>query len=42
VKRGGLVGVYRLNSVIRQLSDESLIPFTIPVLYNIMVDYGKL
>lgn len=40
--RGRLVADNRLNSVIRQLSDESLIPFTIPVLYNIMVDYGKL
>ncbi|KAL3956185.1 hypothetical protein ACCO45_009031 [Purpureocillium lilacinum] len=37
--RGRLVADNRLNSVIRQLSDESLIPFTIPVLYNIMVDY---
>lgn len=40
--RGRLVADNRLNSVIRQLSDDSLIPFTIPVLYNIMVDYGKL
>ncbi|KAJ6439756.1 Armadillo-type fold domain containing protein [Purpureocillium lavendulum] len=37
--RGRVVADNRLNSVIRQLSDESLIPFTIPVLYNIMVDY---
>ncbi|KYK60246.1 hypothetical protein DCS_01383 [Drechmeria coniospora] len=29
----------RLLAVIRQLDDETLIPFTIPVLYNVMVDY---
>lgn len=30
----------RLEAVIRQLSDESVVQFTIPVLYNVMVDYG--
>jgi hypothetical protein len=29
-------------SLYRRLQDESLIPFTIPVLYNILVDYGAL
>ncbi|KAM3511717.1 hypothetical protein MY11210_004607 [Beauveria gryllotalpidicola] len=29
----------RLEAVIRQLSDESVVQFTIPVLYNVMVDY---
>ncbi|UNI22795.1 hypothetical protein JDV02_008651 [Purpureocillium takamizusanense] len=37
--RGRVVAENRLASVARQLSDESLIPFTIPVLYNILVDY---
>lgn len=31
----------RLAAVIRQLSDESVVQFTIPVLYNVMVDYGR-
>lgn len=30
-----------LAAVIRRLQDENLIPFTIPVLYNILVDYGE-
>lgn len=30
----------RLEAVIRQLRDESVVQFTIPVLYNVMVDYG--
>lgn len=30
-----------LPAVISRLKDENLIPFTIPVLYNILVDYGK-
>ncbi|EGX91159.1 Armadillo-type fold domain containing protein [Cordyceps militaris CM01] len=29
----------RLEAVIRQLRDESVVQFTIPVLYNVMVDY---
>ncbi|KAJ6790141.1 hypothetical protein PWT90_08868 [Aphanocladium album] len=29
----------RLGAVIRQLSDESVVQYTIPVLYNVMVDY---
>lgn len=35
VERGSLI------AVIGRLKDESLIPFTIPVLYNVLVDYGK-
>jgi len=31
-----------LPSIILQLKDTSLLPFAIPVLYNICVDYGKL
>lgn len=30
-----------LPSLVRLLADETLIPFTVPVLYNILVDYGK-
>ena len=30
-----------LPTIIRLLRDMSLIPFTIPVLFNILVDYGK-
>ncbi|XWW98423.1 hypothetical protein V2A60_006423 [Cordyceps javanica] len=29
----------RLDAVVRQLSDESVVQFTIPVLYNVLVDY---
>lgn len=29
-----------LAAIISRLKDDSLIPFTVPVLYNIMVDYG--
>jgi hypothetical protein len=39
--RARLVKDGRLSAVIRQLEDENVIQFTIPVLYNIMVDYGK-
>lgn len=39
--RARLVQDNRLETVIRELQDESLIPFTIPVLFNILVDYGK-
>lgn len=31
-----------LPSIILQLQDTSLIPFAIPVLYNICIDYGEL
>lgn len=30
-----------LAALLHRLQDENLIPFTIPVLYNILVDYGK-
>jgi hypothetical protein len=30
-----------LHSIIIQLRDSSLLPFAIPVLYNICIDYGK-
>ena len=39
--RARVVQDNRLESVTRHLQDESLIPFTIPVLYNILVDFGK-
>lgn len=29
-----------IPAVMRHLNDHSLIPFTIPVLFNILVDYG--
>lgn len=31
----------RLLAITRHVTDESLIPFNIPVIYNILVDYGK-
>ncbi|POR32179.1 Uncharacterized protein TPAR_07604 [Tolypocladium paradoxum] len=37
--RARVVQDNRLASVTRHLQDESLIPFTIPVLYNILVDF---
>lgn len=40
--RARVVQGNHLAAVIRHLRDESLTPFTVPVLYNILVDYGKL
>jgi hypothetical protein len=40
--RARVVSSDSLRSVIFQLTDTSLLPFTIPVLYNICVDYGIL
>ncbi|PHH89335.1 hypothetical protein CDD83_6234 [Cordyceps sp. RAO-2017] len=37
--RGRMVRDDRLSAVARHLQDESSLPFTVPVLYNIMVDY---
>lgn len=31
-----------LKIVVDQLKDESVLPYAIPVLFNILVDYGKL
>lgn len=39
--RARVVAGNLLASVTRQLADDTLIPFTVPVLYNILVDYGK-
>lgn len=39
--RARLVATNYMPSLILQLNDSSLIPFAIPVLYNICVDYGK-
>ncbi|KAG6022470.1 hypothetical protein E4U41_002249 [Claviceps citrina] len=38
--RARLVDQDRLLSITKHVADESLIPFNIPVLYNILVDYG--
>ena len=38
--RARVVAANYLPSVIRHLSDTSLLPFVIPVLYNICIDYG--
>ena len=29
------------NELIRILEDDSILPFAVPVIYNICVDYGK-
>lgn len=39
--RAKVVEGNHLASIIRHLEYEKLIPFTIPVLFNILVDYGK-
>lgn len=39
--RARVVDGNHLASIMRQLQDEDLIPYTIPVLFNILVDYGK-
>lgn len=39
--RARVVQGNRLQSLIRCLQDESLIPLAIPVLFNILVDYGE-
>jgi len=39
--RARVVASNYLPSVIIQLKDPSLLPFAIPVLYNICIDYGK-
>lgn len=40
--RARVVDGNHLLPIIRRLQDETLIPFTVPVLYNILVDYGQL
>ena len=40
--RARVVEGNHLIYVIRKLRDETIIPFTVPVLYNILVDYGEL
>jgi hypothetical protein len=39
--RARVVQGNHITSIIRLLQDQSLIPFTIPVLFNILVDYGE-
>ena len=39
--RARMVQNNRMQAIVRRMSDESLIPVCIPVLYNSMVDYGK-
>uniref|UniRef100_A0A0B7JSH7 Uncharacterized protein n=1 Tax=Bionectria ochroleuca TaxID=29856 RepID=A0A0B7JSH7_BIOOC len=39
VNRGRVVEGNHLVAIVHRLQDESLIPFTVPVLYNILVDY---
>jgi len=39
--RARVVALNSLPSIILQLKDTSLLPFAIPVLYNICIDYGK-
>lgn len=39
--RARVVEGKHLVAIVHRLQDESLIPFTIPVLYNILVDYGE-
>lgn len=31
----------RLSAITKHLTDQSLLPLNIPVIYNILVDYGK-
>lgn len=40
--RARVVASSCLPSIILQLQDTSLLPFAIPVLYNICIDYGEL
>lgn len=39
--RARVVDGNHLSSLVRLLADETLIPFTVPVIYNILVDYGE-
>jgi hypothetical protein len=39
--RARVVAANSLPLIIFQLKDASLLPFVIPVLYNICIDYGK-
>lgn len=41
VNRARVMQGNHLVTIINHLQDESLIPFTIPVLFNILVDYGE-
>lgn len=40
--RARVIASNYIPSIIFQLKDSSLIPFAIPVLYNVCIDYGKL
>lgn len=39
--RARVVDGNHLVDIIRRVRDETLIPLTIPVLYNVLVDYGE-
>lgn len=39
--RARVVESGRIHAIIELLSEDSLLPFVIPVLYNVLVDYGK-
>jgi hypothetical protein len=39
--RARVVEGNNLPSIIRRVQDEAFVPFTVPVLYNILVDYGE-
>lgn len=39
--RARVVESGRIHAIIELLYEDSLLPFVIPVLYNVLVDYGK-
>lgn len=39
--RARVVESGRIHAIIELLYDDSLLPFVIPVLYNVLVDYGE-
>lgn len=39
--RARLVEEKGMETIINQLKDETVVQYTIPVLYNVMVEYGK-
>ena len=40
--RALVLNANRLGDIINLLADDSILAFVIPVLYNILVDYGKI
>lgn len=41
LNRALVLNANRLRDIINLLADDSILAFVIPVLYNILVDYGK-